>query len=84
MHSLVKISRAKSKFRQQLDAVGLSQRSFSKLIGVDAMTVNRWCTNRESSLSVPRYAVVFLAVYARLSDAERGAVRVEFGLDVAA
>lgn len=55
-----KAARAKTEFRAQLDEVALSQRAFSKLSGVSAVTVNRWCSKRGDALEVPQYARALL------------------------
>lgn len=56
-----KEAKAKSQFRGKLEEVGLSQRSFARLLGVSAVTVNRWCAKREDALDVPQYARALLA-----------------------
>lgn len=56
-----KAARAKTEFRSQLEEVGLSQRACAKLLGVSAVTVNRWCSKRDDALEVPQYARAQLA-----------------------
>lgn len=73
--------RAKVKFRQQLEAVELSQRSFARLLGVATVTVSRWCVGRSDGLAVPGYAAAFLACYSRLTAEQRREVRAERGLE---
>lgn len=55
-----KAAKAKTAFRAQLEEVGLSQRACAKLLGVSAVTVNRWCSKRDDALEVPRYATALL------------------------
>lgn len=56
-----KAAKAKTEFRDQLFAIDLSQRTFAKLSGVSAVTVNRWCAKRGDALEVPQYARALLA-----------------------
>lgn len=75
-----KASRAKSQFRARLEEVGLSQRAFARLLGVSAVTVNRWCSKREDALAVPQYARTILASYGAMTGDQRLAFLKERGI----
>lgn len=64
----------RAEFLDQLDKAGLSQAALGRALGVAPMTVNRWKGERADALPVPRYAVVFLRAYNRLSATDKAAV----------
>ena len=63
--------RAQREFKLLMDESGATQRDVSELLGVNLMTVNRWCTDREDGFPVPFYALQFMRVYIMLPDAAR-------------
>ncbi len=69
------ISKTQSKvmFRDRLNAAGLTQTEFSRLLGVSIRTVNRWHTprRRADALKAPRYALAFLEAFTLLTPAAR-------------
>lgn len=79
-----KAAKAKSQFREQLEDLGLSQRSFSRLAGVSAVTVNRWCSERDDALEVPQYARVLIASLGALEADRRWTILKSFGVTDAA
>lgn len=55
----------------QLAALALSQAAFGRLIGRDAVTINRYCHGR---LDVPRDVTLVVALLAALTPKRRAAV----------
>lgn len=51
-------------FRQALDAIGISQVGFARLIGISGRTVRAW-TQIEGGLPVPRYAAAIVLLLGR-------------------
>lgn len=58
-------------FKVLFDASGLKQAAFSRLIGKDVVTINRWLNDREDCLTPPWYALQFLRMYAMLPEGAR-------------
>lgn len=70
----------KRDFKRGLEAVGVSQREFARLLGANPATVNRWIVRerenqRLDALPVPQYARAFLLAYSELSPEQREGVR---------
>jgi transcriptional regulator with XRE-family HTH domain len=61
-------------FREALKSAGLSQRDLSRFLGLNAVTVNRWCSSRSDSVEPPRYARAFVKAYAKLRPIDRKSI----------
>lgn len=57
-----------------LEQSGLQQTKLARLLGVNVVTVNRWCSDREKAVDPPWYVLNFLRVYLMLPDAARGRI----------
>lgn len=47
----------------ELELAGLTQADLCRLLGVSAVTVNRWCRQRRDGVPIPRYARSFLKLW---------------------
>lgn len=63
---------SKAAFKASLEAAGIKQATLARLLGVDKMTVNRWCNERDGALEVPQYAIAFVAAWRLLTIEARG------------
>lgn len=67
----VKNAKNQREFSLLFDRSGLQQAKLARLLGVAAMSVNRWLTDREDAADPPWYALNFLRMYLMLPEAAR-------------